>query len=157
MSAGATFDPAKTFRYTLWRNFVMDPKDACLWIMLNPSTADESTDDPTVRRCQQFSRAWGFDSCQVVNIFAYRSRDPNVLPDVSDPIGPENDDVLRREAAAASKIICAWGVNGSVNGRSTQLRVLLSAFECWCFGLTKNREPLHPLYQPAKIALVRWT
>lgn len=156
VSAGATFDPSKMYRYVLWRDFVVEPKDACLWIMLNPSTATESTDDPTVRRCQQFSRQWGFDSCRVVNIFAYRSKDPSVLRDLSDPVGPENDFHLQREAASANKIVCAWGVHGSVGGRSLRVRQVLSAFECWCFGLTKNNEPLHPLYQHAKSVLVRW-
>ena len=156
VSAGAAFDSSKTFRYVLWRNFAVDPKDVCLWIMLNPSTADEHTDDPTVRRCQQFSRAWGFDACRVVNAFSFRSTNPKALSIVPDPIGPENDHYLQQEAAAASKIVCAWGVHGALDGRSGRLRALLSAHECWCFGLTKNGEPLHPLYQHSQNALVRW-
>lgn len=156
VSAGATFDPAKIYRYVLWRNFVPDPVDPCLWVMLNPSTADEYQDDPTVRRCQQFSRQWGHDACRVVNAFAFRSTKPAAIEIVSDPVGPENDVHLAREAAGASRIVCAWGVHGAFEGRSASVRALFANRECWCFGLTKNGEPLHPLYQHSKTALVRW-
>lgn len=156
VGAGATFDPAKVYRYVLWRNFIITPKYACLWIMLNPSTADEHQDDPTIRRCQQFSRQWGFDSCRVVNLFAFRSTNPAALPLVTDPVGPQNDAYLQREAVAASKIICAWGVRGTLGGRSASIRTLLSGIESWCFGMTKGGEPLHPLYQPATRTLARW-
>lgn len=156
VSAGATFGDDDRYRYNLWRNFVVDPKDACLWVMLNPSTATETADDPTVRRCQQFSRAWGFDACRVVNIFAWRSTDPKVLTLLEDPVGPENDEWIAREASWAGKIICAWGAYGHLRGRSEQMHRLLSPYEPWCFGLTKNMQPLHPLYQHSTTPLVRW-
>ena len=156
VGVGAVFDDTKTYRYVLWRNFVVEPKSTCLWIMLNPSTADEFKDDPTVRRCQQFSRQWGFDACRVVNIFAYRSTNPKILSNLANPVGPENDLHLQRETKTATKIVCAWGAHGSVNDRSLSVRQLLIACECWCFGLTKNNEPRHPLYQHSKTALVRW-
>lgn len=156
VSAGATFDASKTYRYALWRNFVPEPKDSCLWVMLNPSTADAYSDDPTIRRCQQFSRQWGYDACRVVNAFAFRATQPKALEVVADPVGPENDTHLLLESAVATRIICAWGVHGAFNGRSASVRALLKDRECWCFGLTKNHEPLHPLYQHSSSSLVRW-
>lgn len=149
-------DDSKRYRYVLWRNFVAKPANSCLWVMLNPSTADEYQDDPTIRRCQRFSRSWGYDACRVVNMFAYRSTNPDVLRAVHDPIGPENDIYIKREAASASRVVVAWGAHGALHGRSVQVRALLSGSPCWCFGLTKSGEPLHPLYQHSSSALVVW-
>jgi hypothetical protein len=153
---GATYDPDPMYRYTLWRNFVDAPVDPCLWVMLNPSTATESVDDPTIRRCQDFSRLWGYDACRVVNVFALRSTDPRGLRLVVDPVGPLNDDAIAREAAAASRIVCAWGAHGTFKDRSLQVVHLLRHYDLWCFGQTKNGQPLHPLYQPSTSPLVKF-
>lgn len=156
VSAGATFDESHRYRYVLWRNFVNEPVDPCLWVMLNPSTATEFEDDQTVRKCQDFSRIWGHDSCRVVNIFAWRSTDPKVLPHIDDPIGPQNDYYIREEALRAKRIICAWGNWGWVRDRSRAVRQLLQPFECWCFKVTQSGEPNHPLYMPKTSPLIRY-
>ncbi len=156
VSAGATFDQSRSYRYVLWRNFVTDPKEPCLWVMLNPSTATEFEDDPTVRKCQDFSRIWGYDSCRVVNIFGWRSTDPAVLPTIEDPIGPENDFYINEEAMRATRIVCAWGNWGWVCDRSRSVRKLLSPFELWCFAITKSGEPNHPLYIKKTAPLIRY-
>jgi hypothetical protein len=155
-NAGATLDPTRTYRYVLWREFTLEPKTVALWVMLNPSTADEYVNDPTIRRVRAFSLAWGFDACRIVNLFAYRSTDPDVLPKIADPVGPDNDRIIRLEAQAATKIIVAWGKNGALHGRSRHVRGLLAPFECWCFGTCENGEPKHPLYQHSSSQLVRW-
>lgn len=149
MSAGALYDePARQYRYVLWRNFVPEPTSPCLWVMLNPSTATEFQDDPTVHKCQEFARRWGHDSCRVVNIFAWRSTDPKVLPHLEDPIGPENDRYILDEAAKATRIVCAWGNWGWVRDRGRSVRLMLKDYRMWCFDRTKSGEPVHPLYQP---------
>ena len=124
--------------------------------MLNPSTATEFEDDPTVRKCQEFARRWGHDACRVVNIFAWRSTDPAVLPSLADPIGPENDAHIVREAATAARIVCAWGNFGTVRGRGWQVRQMLTSYACWCFQINQNGEPAHPLYQPYAKPLIAY-
>ena len=154
--SGAVFDETGAYRYLLWRDFAPDPTDHCLWILLNPSTATADEDDPTIRRCQTFTKLWGFDSCRVVNIFAWRSTDPHVLPELADPIGPDNNAWISREVAAAKHIVCAWGAHGSLHDRSTEVREILGEYERWCFGRTKSGEPLHPLYLPNTSPLVKF-
>ena len=153
---GAVFDHTSKYRYTLWRNFVEHPTSICLWVMLNPSTATEEVDDPTIRRCQRFSRAWGHDACRVVNIFAYRSTDPAVLSTLDDPVGPHNDLWIATEAMTASRVVCAWGIHGALNERSRHVRAILRArdVKCESLGFTKSGEPLHPLYRPNDSTLV---
>jgi hypothetical protein len=81
--------------------------------MLNPSTADASVDDPTIRRCTGFSEAWGFDSLTVVNLFAFRSPHPEDLAKVDDPVGPVNDLAIREAVFGASRVVVAWGAVGA--------------------------------------------
>ena len=96
-SATATFSPCRKYRYTLGRIWNEKAPTAC-WILLNPSTADERQLDPTLRRCVGFSRAWGFGSMVVVNIFAFRSPYPSNMYAALDPVGPKNDQHIRRMA-----------------------------------------------------------
>lgn len=154
VSAGAQYDETRQYRYRLWRNFVAEPRDPCLWIMLNPSTATEYVDDPTVRKCQEFSRRWGHDSCRVVNIFAWRSTNPAILPLLDDPVGPDNDAVIVDEVAQASRIVCAWGNWGWVRDRGRAVRRLIRPYQTYAFNTTKSGEPIHPLYQPYAAPLV---
>jgi hypothetical protein len=129
--------------------------------MLNPSTASETENDPTVRRCIGFANDWGFDDLIVTNLYALRSPDPNDLRTYAgDPVGPENDDWILQGAAEAEQIICAWGGSGPADGRSAHVRSLLLQHEqnavmranesARVFGLkfNKNGEPAHPLYLP---------
>src|SRR5579859_5937119 len=96
MRAGATFSACRTYRYRLWRSW--EPRGSrCVFVGLNPSTADESTDDATIRKCVGFAKRWGFGAIEVVNLFAYagvRSTDPRSLLGVSDPVGPDNDGTM---------------------------------------------------------------
>ncbi len=95
-SSRATFSHCKAYRYVLYKSASDTETPSVLWIMLNPSTADQNRDDPTVRKCQGFSRKWGFQAVTVVNLFAFRSTDPKgiCLSVNSDPIGPDNRDTL---------------------------------------------------------------
>ena len=91
-SSGATFSPCRRYRYTLWRQW--DERPPATFIMLNPSTADETANDPTVERCQRRAQAMGYGGVRVANIFALRSTDPRALYTAEDPVGPENDHAL---------------------------------------------------------------
>lgn len=117
------------------------------FIGLNPSTADETLDDPTVRRCISFARSLGFGALCMTNAFGWRSTDPAIMKAQSDPVGTENDYWLKEVAASAGIVIAAWGVHGSHMGRDREITRMIS--ERHCLGTTKDGYPKHPLYVPA--------
>lgn len=137
------------YRYTLWRRWG-GYGHGVNWIMLNPSKADHEVDDPTIKRCIGFTRAWGYNGFVVTNLFAWRDSDPAGLLTAPDPIGPRNDEVILSQAKGASLVICAWGCHGSLNGRSKAvLRMLREAqIDLHCLALTAAADPGHPLYLP---------
>lgn len=118
------------------------------FIGLNPSTADETVDDPTIRRCMRFARDWGFDRLKMVNLYALRSTDPKGLWLADDPVGPENDDNLWRVFDESDRIVAAWGVNARPE-RLAQFAATFSGCQFWALGVTKDGAPRHPLYMRA--------
>jgi hypothetical protein len=112
---------------------------------LNPSTADEMKSDPTVTRCVNYTRAWGFGGLIMMNAFAVRGTDPAVLKQVRDPVGPENNFWLHRMAQEARLILGAWGNHGLWLDRQKQVLELIPQ-EIYCLGVTKAGAPRHPLY-----------
>jgi hypothetical protein len=157
LCSSATFSPCRTYRYTLGRIWREQAPTAC-WILLNPSTADERQLDPTLRRCVGFSRAWGFGSMVVVNLFAYRSPYPSKVYAAADPVGPKNDQYIRRMVRRADKVIVGWGVHGKLLRRQETVVGLLQrcGVEVWCLGTTKASHPKHPLYGAAATKLVNY-
>jgi hypothetical protein len=118
--------------------------------MLNPSTATEHDDDPTIRRCIDFAKRWGYGGLEVGNLFALRSTDPAILRYFGDPIGPKNDEVLIGICHRAAFVVAAWGVHGKLRGRGGQvLRLLGNHKAIHSLGLTEEGQPRHPLYVPA--------
>jgi hypothetical protein len=156
-SQGATFSPDRVYRYLLWRTWD-EPRGSCLFVMLNPSTADERVLDPTLRRCLGFAQAWGFGGFQVANLFALRSTDPAGLRAVEDPEGPENDRHLLEAARACGGIVvCAWGVHGEYRDRAAAVeQLLLPHADLVALRLTKAGHPSHPLYLPALLKPTIW-
>lgn len=148
----ASYSPCRTYRYALTREwFDGRPMRHVLWVMLNPSTAEADVDDPTVRRCQTFARAWGYNGATIANIFALRSTDPAVLVPHPDPVGPANDDVIEALATGAGigLVMAAWGSHGAIRNRGavvTQLVTGKLGRDMWCLGTTKGGQPRHPLY-----------
>jgi hypothetical protein len=144
------------YRYLLWRTW--DPaRPRLLWVLLNPSTAGERADDPTLRRCAGFSRAWGFGGLELVNLFAWRATDPRELQRATDPIGPENDCCLVAAATRAHGIIVAWGGRGRYQRRDRAVCALLSGHAphgLCCLGTTHTGCPRHPLYVARSASLV---
>jgi hypothetical protein len=144
---GARFACRRRYRYALWR--VWEPAlGCCNFLMLNPSTADETTNDPTIERCQRRAQRWGYGGLIVTNLFALCSSDPAALRRAADPIGPKNDAAIAAAAHAAALVICAWGNRGTHLGRARAVRALLNSVGVFpsCLGETQAREPAHPLY-----------
>lgn len=144
--AGATLSPCRRYRYTLERSWD-HALPTVMFIALNPSTADESTDDPTLRRCIRFARDLGYARLILTNLFALRSTDPRALLTAADPIGPDNDRHILDSARRADLIIACWGNRGGYLGRDARITNMIP--ELHCLGLTKAGAPRHPLYLPA--------
>jgi hypothetical protein len=137
------------YRYTLRRAWMGG--SAVVWLLLNPSTADASLDDPTVRRMRAFSMAWGYGSMRVVNLFALRSPHPCELTAAArrgiDPVGPGNDAWIEREAEGGELVVAGWGVHGLKSPERVRAVLrLLQDLPVWCLGVTSEGAPRHPLY-----------
>ncbi len=155
--SSARFSVDRNYRYVLTRKWsVATGGGKVLWIMLNPSTADAVEDDPTIRRVVAFSRSWGFSSAVVANLFAYRATSPKDLHAADDPVGPENDDILRSLASSADRIVVAWGADGKIASRGLIVAAMLEKYELWCLGRTRAGQPRHPLYVKGDTDLERW-
>ena len=150
MYSDAIISPCRQYRYSLSRMWGTVRTRRCLFIMLNPSTADAFTADPTIRRCLAFCTAWGYDNLEVVNLFAYRATDPKTLIHTPDPVGPDNDLYLKHAITDSTKVICAWGANEAIRVlgyRDQDVLTLVKQYrDPYCLGITKGGYPRHPLY-----------
>ncbi|TIY05976.1 MAG: DUF1643 domain-containing protein [Mesorhizobium sp.] len=177
---GAQLSTCGTYRYRLWREWRLHPAPAqwdmwtdgrgkpivdgagaqlgepkiCVFVMLNPSTADGNEDDPTISRCVGFAQAWGYDRLEVLNLFAYRATDPKSLLALNhddDAVGEGNraafDHVLVRNYPVGT-IICAWGQHGTFLGQDETALGWMGSLPRFALGLTKDGHPKHPLYLP---------
>jgi len=143
----ATYSPCERYRYQLTRIWQEDGRRA-LFIMLNPSTATELQNDPTVERCERRARALGFGGFRVTNIFAWRDTDPRLMRAATDPVGPDNDAAIAEGCVWADQIIAGWGTHGAHLERGPQVAALLQGTgrAVYHLGLTKAGHPRHPLY-----------
>ncbi len=156
-TAGAEFSDCRTWRYRLWRIWD-DSLPYANFLMLNPSIADEKVLDPTVTRCVDFARRWGYGGLQVTNLFALVSTDPDRLYKEADPVGQENDRAIIETARGAGAVVCAWGNHGVHKERRDAVLRLLRATGVGLSYLRMNGtgEPSHPLYLPGKLTPVPW-
>ncbi len=134
----------RTYRYVLWREWNNKTSRYAMIIGLNPSTADENSNDPTIRRCIGFAKSEGYGALCVANLFAFRATVPAVMKKHAAPIGPDNDEWLLESAKRAGIVIAAWGVDGGYLQRDAQVTRLLG--KLWCLGKTKHHFPKHPLF-----------
>ncbi len=147
----AIMSPCLKYRYILRRK-IRQPirwNKKCLFVMLNPSTADAFIDDPTIRRCIGFAKSWGCTSVTVVNLFALRATNPNELSANNDPIGPENNEHLLQEMNShhvGGIIVAAWGAHKFATDRASHFMGAYYHFNICCLGQTKFGAPRHPLY-----------
>jgi hypothetical protein len=156
MKLSAQFSDDMKYRYLLTRYW--SPQiDPLVWIMLNPSIADASRDDPTVKRCVEFSINSGFGGCVILNLFALRSTYPGNLLRDADPVGPENDGYLKYWTGKKLKVVCAWGcLHKKLLYRPIEVLKMLEGSDLRCLRLTKfHREPHHPLYLPSRLRPVK--
>lgn len=146
------------YRYELGRKWDL-LKPAAVWIMLNPSTADGKQDDATIRRVIGFSKGLGYGGAVVVNLFAYRARNPRHLYEpVVEPIGPENDQAIRLVCDVSNRpIIAAWGGHRIAVERARYvLEELLPGREIKCLGVNGDGSPKHPLYLRSSSKLINY-
>lgn len=120
-----------------------------LFVCLNPSVADGELDDHTSRVCIQYARRWGYGGLLIGNLFAYRSTNPAALYQVADPVGPENDEWLRKTQEEAALTVCAWGARGAYQNRDETVLAFLQSPHC--LVKLKNGRPGHPLYKPTDL------
>ena len=153
MRSAACISRCGIYRYALWRRWGPGPQ--VLFVMLNPSTADHERDDPTIRRCIGFAARWGYDALAVGNLFAFRTPSPVLLRRARRPIGRANDRWLARLATESSRVIAAWGNDGSFLGRDAQVRDFLKPLDA--FSLTQQGQPRHPLYLPGGSRPAPWS
>lgn len=142
----------REYRYVLRR--IWDRRlPVLVWICLNPSTADEDTDDPTLVKVQAYARLWGYGGVVMLNLFAFRATDPWLMKRQDDPVGPDNDFHIVNECVKAGKAIAAWGNDGEHLGRSEAVRGLLreSNIGLHYMRLNQSGEPAHPLYLPLRL------
>lgn len=153
----AVYSPCERYRYELTRVWDGDGSRAC-FIMLNPSTATEVQNDPTVERCERRARALGHGGFRVVNIFAWRETDPRAMRRVADPIGPQNDAAILAACEWADVVVCAWGAHGAHLGRGPEVEAMLRAAGAplHALGLSKDGHPKHPLYIGYAVQPVAW-
>jgi|CXWL01.1.fsa_nt_gi hypothetical protein len=148
MERAAFLSACRTWRYWLLRRWdaAMNP---LVVIGLNPSTADETQDDPTIRRCVRFAELWGCGGLLMLNLFAFRATDPKALAIAADPIGPMNDEALARESDGRV-VLCAWGRSGgpatAARAKAVAGRLLALDRKLYCLARNKDGSPKHPLY-----------
>lgn len=143
MEKGAIFNEDRRYRYVLWR--IWDSTGPLvLFIGLNPSTADEQKDDPTVRKCIGFARRWGCGGLILVNLFALQATKPVDLRAAVDPVGPDNDRWIQIQLGIADLVVGAWGNHGDYMGREE--RFLKEIQELYCLQINNTGHPTHPFY-----------
>ena len=136
--------PCRQYRYCLWREWGMMNPSYAVFVGLNPSTADEIEDDPTIRRCVNYAKRWGFGALCMVNLFAYRATEPAEMKSHTSPVGTDNDLWLLEAAKGAGVVVAGWGNHGTHLQRDEAVKRLLAG-KLSCIGTTKHGHPRHPL------------
>jgi len=156
-ASGAAFSPCRRWRTLLWRTWDA-AKPAANFLMLNPSTADETVLDPTCARARDYAERWGYGALLVTNVFAWRATDPGEMKAARDPVGKGNDAAILRAARASELVVCAWGNHGAYLERSTRVKQLLAkaGIALHVLRLNAGGEPAHPLYLPGSLRPRRW-
>jgi hypothetical protein len=164
------FSDCRTWRYSL--KIIWEPSSYVLpVIMLNPSTADEVKNDPTVELVQRRATRHRYGGIEVLNLFAYRATFPKDMKASADPIGPENDRIImaRLEAIRTHSrladipieklpVMVGWGNDGDFMGRSDTVVAMLkeTGVRAVCLQYTKSGQPVHPLRQPNVAPFLPW-
>jgi hypothetical protein len=156
-AAGASFSACRRWRTLLWRCWD-EARPVANFLMLNPSTADETVLDPTCARARDYAERWGYGTLLVTNVFAWRATDPGAMRAAVDPVGEGNDAAILRAARRAQLVVCAWGNHGLHLGRSGSVQQLLrgAGVALHVLRLNAGGEPAHPLYLPGRLRPRPW-
>lgn len=147
MLKDAIFDKSQKYRYLLKRQWKADTKNFVNFILLNPSTADEKNDDPTINACIQFAKNSNYDGLWITNLFAFRATKPHNLKLCSSPIGKQNNQYLKNYAKKSKMVIIAWGNHGNFLDRNKEvIKILSKTKTLYCLDITNKGNPKHPLY-----------
>jgi len=152
MIKDAIFSPCRKYRYTLRRIFDeerFEKEGACTFICLNPSTATETTDDPTVRRCINYAQEWGYPAFIMLNIFGFRATDPLEMKCQDEPVGIDNNKHIIETCKQSGLVVAAWSNHASHMNRGHEVELLLAhhGIDVHCLKINRNsRMPAHPLY-----------
>lgn len=170
MKRTTEFSQCRRYRYTLWREWetadiftaqatMQIPSAYLMVIGLNPSTADETQDDPTIRRCIDFAKRWGFGALCMTNLFAWRDTQPKNMKRAENPVGEANHHHILQCADGASRVLGAWGKDGSFMHQDLNVGQWVSSIgkDIYCLRKNKDGSPQHPLYVPAETIPFIWT
>ena len=123
--------------------------------MVNPSTADENTDDATIRKVRRFTELMGYNRFIVGNLFAYRATDVREIKRQKYPVGPENFDYLAKMIEESDRVIFAWGSSRKLPKKlhyqySEAAKLVSGPPEKgpYALGLCNDGQPRHPLTAP---------
>jgi hypothetical protein len=164
MKTAAEFSADRRYRWWLSREWD-EGGTWCAFIGLNPSTADENADDPTIRRCINFARSWGHNGLLMLNLYAYRATDPREMWDAQNKgisiSGVQNyfsDLILRptTQFPQVSRLIAAWGTGGGERGKEFGIAARMVGVKLDCLMKTKHGHPQHPLYLPSGLLPEPW-
>jgi hypothetical protein len=155
--SGASFSSCRRWRYLLWRRWDAS-RPAANFLMLNPSTADETVLDPTCSRARDYAERWGYGALIVTNLFAWRATDPGDMKRAGKPVGRSNNRAILRSAREAAVVVCAWGNHGSHLDRAATVVVRLrgAGVPLHALKVTAQGQPSHPLYLQARLRAARW-
>lgn len=157
VKSDARISSCERYRYWLSREWSEENPLRVCFIGLNPSTADAVNDDPTIRRCINFAKRWGYGGLYMANLFAYRTKSPKLLKEAYAPIGLFNDQAILDVATRSKMIVCAWGNHGSYLCRDREvIELLRDDHTLAAFGITNAGQPKHPLYLPADSDPWQW-
>jgi hypothetical protein len=148
MKKDASISVDRKYRYLLSRVWD-ETKPMVMIIGLNPSTADEKEDDPTIRKCINYAKSWDYGGIYMLNLFAFRATQPSEMFKASEPIGEKNDTYIKTYSKKVNKVICAWGNDGKYQNRSNLIKN--SVDNLYYLKLNQTGEPAHPLYLKAKL------
>lgn len=159
VTKSAVLDETEIYRYSLCRIWNAS-KERVLFVMLNPSTADAEIDDPTIKRCIGLAKSWGYGAIEVVNLYAYRSTDPDAMIDATlirkvNIVGPDNDRHIREALTRSSLVVAAWGTHKAVLARNATVLDILGTTHA--IRVTKDGHPGHPLYVPSNSTVNGYT
>ena len=154
MISDAKLSACRKYRYALWRTWD-DSMGKVMFIGLNPSTADETVDDRTIKRCISYAQQWGYGGIIMGNLFAFRTPNPDEMKSSKSPVGEENDYWLKRLANDAELVVGMWGNSGKFLGRSEEVVAMFPNLHC--LRLTGAGQPHHTRGLPDGIKPIRYS